>query len=105
MTDLSEENIEYLEEFIKLHNPLPETPCPSDSDMAKAKRMWDKISNCETPITSYYQFGSNSFGMISYGFYKSRSNKIYMIVAYINEVQSCHPVDSNWWFLNLNKKI
>lgn len=98
MSSLSEQNIEQVENFIASHKPN-NSICPSNSDKYSAIEEWKKISDPNTPNTFYSQFGSNSFGMTSYGFYKSRSGELYVITAFINEVTSYFKVDDSWYFL------
>ena len=40
----------------------------------------------KSPINSYLQIASNCMGMTTYGFYKANDEKIYIIVAFINEI-------------------
>jgi len=40
----------------------------------------------KSPINSYAYFASNAMGMISYGFYKANDGKIYIIVAFVNNI-------------------
>jgi hypothetical protein len=97
--ELSEENIEMIEDFISYNPPSLYLPNPSISDQENAINDWKQINEPDVPVTSYLQFGSDGYGMTSYGFYKSRSEKIYLVVAFMNNISSYHNVTSEWYFI------
>ena len=98
MSSLSEQNITMVENFIASNKPTNSIR-PSESDRYSAIEQWKKISDPNTPNTFYSQFGSNAFGMTSYGFYKSKTGELYVITAFINNVTSYFKVDNTWDFL------
>jgi hypothetical protein len=81
---LSDSNIELVENFISCNSVKSYTPGLSVSDVSNGQTCYQQILS--SPPTSYMQFGSNSFGMTSYGLYKTRSNKIYVIEAFCNNI-------------------
>lgn len=98
--NLSNENIELAEEFIKTNKCNTLSPCLSISDVANAIIEYSNIINL--PPTSYIYIGSNSYGMTSYGFYKTRNNNIYIIEAFINNINTYYD-PKNCYFLNKNE--
>ena len=96
---LSEKNITLVEEFIKNNKPSLDIPSLSEVDRACSILEWENISKPACPKTSYFQFASNAFGYTSFGFYKSKHNKIYIVEAYLNKITAYYEVDSNWHFL------
>ena len=76
---LSEENINLVEEFISSQEPSGSMPNISETDREQTINDWKTINLPETLCTSYLQFASNANGMISYGFYKTMKNEIYII--------------------------
>lgn len=93
---LSEENIKLVENFINNNNCDNLYPNLSFNDVENAKLCYQEIKNL--PITSYILFGSNAFGMTSYGFYKTKDDKIYIIEAYINKISKYYN-PNNCYFL------
>ncbi len=99
---LSEENIELAEKFI-VNNPCKKGyPCLSISDTAYAVICYQDIK--DSLPTSYILFGSNAYGCTSYGFYKTKNNKIYIIEAYINNIVSYYDTE-NCDFLLSNDNV
>ena len=98
-TKLSEQNIDMLETYIIEHKPSENIPSPSCKDQASAIECWQKITAEDVPTTTYYQFASNGFGAISYGFYKTRSGDIFIVVAYVDTIMSYHKVPPDWYFI------
>ena len=97
---LCEKNIKLVESFIQSHEPSKsDYPAISYRDQDNAIEYFNEISKEETPITSYYLFASNSMGMTSYGYYKSKEGKIFIIEAFMQEVVGYYNVDSDWYFL------
>lgn len=91
---LSESNIELVECFIK--NNEHNTICPylSYNDIEGAQYFYDQIK--QMPVTSYTLFASNANGYTSYGFYKSKENKIYIIEAFINNILSYYDINCSF---------
>jgi hypothetical protein len=84
-TRLSDSNIELVEKFIYT-NPITDfSPAISIIDTENGKKAYQQILK-ESP-TAYIHFGSNSCGMTSYGFYKTKANQIYVIQAYIGDIR------------------
>jgi hypothetical protein len=84
---LSDSNIELVENFISCNQLKTYTPGISVLDVSNGQTCYQEI--LASPPTSYMQFGSNAFGMTSYGLYKTRSNQIYVIEAFCNNI-SCY---------------
>lgn len=96
---LSDKNIELVEKFI-VDNPCKKGyPCLSVSDTAYSVICYQEILNALP--TSYMLFGSNAYGCTSYGFYKTKNNKIYIIEAFVNNI-SCYydPQKCSFLFSN-----
>jgi len=89
---LSENNIELVECFIKNNKHNITFPCLSYNDIEGAQYFYNQIK--EMPVTSYTLFASNACGYTSYGFYKSKENKIYIIEAYVNNIISYYNTDN-----------
>ena len=82
---LSEENIKITEDFIVNNACKPDYPNLCFSDLYNAQEAYNEIIKLDP--TSYVYFGSNAFGMTSYGFYKTLKNDIYIIQAYCNVIE------------------
>ena len=93
---LSEENINLVEEFISSQEPSGSMPNISETDREQTINDWKTINLPETLCTSYLQFASNANGMISYGFYKTMKNEIYIIEAYCSIIRKYYNIDNNW---------
>ena len=98
MTTLSHENIEIVENFINTHS-AGKLPHLSECDRPAAISEYKKITDQTTIATSYYKFGSDANGYTSYGYYKSKDDKIYIISAFMGNVTAYYNVDSDWYFL------
>lgn len=96
---LSEENINLVEEFISAQEPSDSMPNISETDREQTINDWKTINLPETLCTSYLQFASNANGMISYGFYKTMKNEIYIIEAYCSVIRKYYNIDNNWIML------
>ena len=99
MSQLSNKNIELLERFIETHSPSETMPSLPETYRESAIIEWEEISDPHTVPTSYYIFASASNGMTSFGFYKSKNNKIYIVKSFCNELTDYYNVDSEWSFL------
>jgi len=93
---LSESNINILEEFINLNKPNEMLPAISECYREQAIQDWKIINDDNTPNTTYLQFASAAYGMVSYGFYKTKSGCIYMITAYCNEITAYYIISPSW---------
>lgn len=99
-SSLSEYNIDLAEKAIlstKLVNDI--SPCISCRDYELAHKSWKLINKTDTPCTSYILFASNAFGFTSFGFYKAKNGNVYIIEAYINEIQKIYIPNENMSFL------
>ncbi len=98
---LSDNNIERIENLLK-GKGRSLYPSLSNRDLLPAKEAFAKIQ--DLPLHSYIVFGSNAGGMTSYGFYKSTSNKIYIIEAFCNELTTYYDSYDELWIIvnNLN---
>jgi hypothetical protein len=68
----------------------------SCNDMENGKLLYERIIN--EPISFYESFGSNAYGYSSYGLYKSKNDKIYLIVAWMQDINFCYLVENSSWF-------
>jgi hypothetical protein len=96
---LSEKYIDDVELFIKNNNPSQMLPAISECYRNQAIEDWNYINDSSTPNTTYLQFASSAMGMNSYGFYKSKSGKIYLLSAFVNSLSYYCIIDSQWEFL------
>lgn len=96
---LTEENIILVEEFIGSHEPCVSMPNISETDREQTINDWKIINLPETLCTTYLQFASNANGMISYGFYKTKKNEIYIIEAYCSVIRKYYNIDKDWIML------
>jgi hypothetical protein len=99
---LSETNIEVLEQFIANNTERDDRdslPAISERDRDDAVSDWKTINDPNTPVTTYLQFASNSHGMSSYAFYKSRNGSIFLVCAFCNNLTSYHIVPPDWYIL------
>lgn len=87
---LSEKFIEMAENAILSDKLIDEnnelTPCISLQYYDDVEEGWNWINQENISITSYILFASNAYGYTSYGFYKAKSGKIYIIQAYLNDI-------------------
>jgi hypothetical protein len=81
---LSESNIELAERFILENEVKTVNAALSIVDIENGKICYEEIKKMEP--TSYMLFGSNAYGMTSYGFYKARNEQIYIIEAFCNNI-------------------
>ncbi len=88
---LSEQFIEMAENAILSDKLIDEnndlTPCISLQYYDDAEEGWNWINRDDISVTSYLLFASNAYGCTSYGFYKAKSGKIYIIQAYVNDIE------------------
>jgi hypothetical protein len=98
---LSQSNIELLENFIASNEPNSSDFLPAISEHYRedAIKDWETINDPETPVTSYLQFASASLGMTSYGFYKTRDGRIFLINAFCSQITAYYYVTTNWSIL------
>jgi hypothetical protein len=98
---LSQSNIELLENFIATNEPYSSDLLPAISEYYRddAIKDWKTINDPNTPITSYLQFASAALGMTSYGFYKTKDGRIFLVSAWCNDLNSYYHVNSNWHIL------
>jgi hypothetical protein len=98
---LSESNIELLENFIASNKPNSSNFLPAISEHYRedAIKYWKTINDPEAPVTSYLQFASSGYGITSYGFYKTRDGRIFLINAYCNQITAYYHVTSTWSIL------
>ena len=89
---LSDANIELSEKYIFDNKCNKGYPVLSICDEANAVIGYSEIK--ELPPTSYVYFGSNAYGMTSYGFYKTRDNKIYIIEAFCNNITTYYSPEN-----------
>lgn len=94
---LTENNINLVEEAINDNKIIryESYPCISYRDYENAELMWNLISANNVPITSYLKFASNSYGLISYGYYKAKNGNIYIVEAYINHITNIYIPSEN----------
>lgn len=93
---LSENNIIILEQFIQENKVNEILPAISEYYREQAIEDWKTINDPNTPPTTYLQFADSAYGMVSYGFYKTKSGSIYMITAYCNEISAHFSVSPSW---------
>jgi hypothetical protein len=93
--------IDLIEQFIKNNKPLLDYPCLSLRDYASTRSEYFNIINNITPVYSLIPFASNAYGFTTYNFYKNSNQDIFIIVIYIDEIQSYYKIDTN----NLNWEI
>lgn len=91
-TGLSESNIELAENFISCNKLKTNRPALSIADIEFGIECYQKILSSSP--TSYMLFGSNAFGMTSYGLYKTRSGQVYVIEAFCNSIVGYHTPES-----------
>lgn len=61
----------------------------------EAEMYYKEILKETTPVTSYIRFASNGYGFQTYGFYKGRDKKIYIIDTYLEDIQKVFVPDKN----------
>jgi hypothetical protein len=96
---LSESNINYVEQFIEINKCSDNLTGISEYYREQTIKDWETINDKNTQCTTYLQFADNSYGMISYGFYKTKKEEIYIISAYCNKLTNYYNVDDNWYML------
>jgi len=98
---LSQSNIELLENFITTNEPYSSDLLPAISECYRddAIKDWKTINEPNTPVSSYLQFASAGAGMTSYGFYKTKDGRIFLVSAWCNNLNSYYNVNSNWYIL------
>ena len=95
---LSKSNVELLENFIASNQACSSDFLPAISEYYRedAIKDWETINDPETPVTSYLQFAYAALGMTSYGFYKTRDGRIFLINAFCSQISAYYTVTSNW---------
>ncbi len=98
---LSQSNIELLENFIATNQPYSSDLLPAISECYRndAINDWKTINEPETPVTTYLQFASAALGMTSYGFYKTKDQRIFLVSAWCNELNSYYEITPTWHLL------
>jgi hypothetical protein len=98
---LSETNIELLENFIATNEPYSSDLLPAISECYRndAINDWKTINDPDTPVTTYLQFASAALGMTSYGFYKTKDGRIFLVTAWCSELNCYYHVNSTWHIL------
>ena len=86
MSELSTENIEFIENYITTKPPLTYLPSLSYPNVVKANRAYETITKPDVPSTTYIYFASNPNGYSRYGYYKSRGGEIYLLTEFLNEI-------------------
>lgn len=72
------------DKLIPENSPIP--PSISHQYYDDVKEGWEWINRDDVPVTSYKLVASNANGLATYGFYKAKSGKIYIINAYLNNI-------------------
>jgi hypothetical protein len=97
--NLAEKAIELAEEAIKSNKLMPieknDMLSISYRDYDYADLAYKNIIKESTPVTSYSIFGGNALGMQSYGLYKARDGKVYIIDAFLGELRRVFIPDKN----------
>jgi hypothetical protein len=94
MCDLSECQIQELEEFILNHNPKPFAQAISISDLQYGRKMYIKYKTSPGPI--YVIFGCSS--ITNYTWYKSPTGKTYAFEVSYQEPYNYDVVEDDQWF-------
>lgn len=95
---LSQENIELIENFIATNEQHSSDFLPAISEKYReyAIESWNYINDIQTSPTSYIQFAEGAYGMSSYGFYKSKNERVFLINAFCNQPISYYDVPPTW---------
>jgi len=107
MSSLTEENINTIEKFIEENSSSLEDP---NYEPSISMQYFDNVIECwkyiqEAPETYYFQFASNAMGMSSFGFYKAKSGTIYIVEAFMNNIQHvCVPSNRMYFMQGLVKE-
>jgi hypothetical protein len=73
----------------------------SNRFIERANKLFTEMSLSSTQNGSYCIFAEDSFGYITYGFYKSLNGKIYIIISSLNQISSVkQPIDLDWLKVN-----
>ncbi len=95
---LSQANIERAEEAINTKLQ----PIENNYKLSISYQYYDIAEICykeiikeTSPVTSYTRFASNGYGYQSYGFYKARDGKIYIIETFIENINGVYIPDKN----------
>lgn len=99
---LSKEQTDIIEEFILTGKNS--YPAISNRDLANGKQMYLSMKNEVGPI--YNIFGSDGYGYVCYGLYKSLSGKMYVTTLHTSfpndetrhEFSSCIEIQDETWF-------
>lgn len=62
---------------------------------AFAKLGYTEMLKETTKVTSYLQFAFNAGGMRTYGFYKAKNSKIYIIDSWLGDIENIFIPDKN----------
>ncbi len=90
---LDEDAINSVEKFVTIWHPIEE-PSISDYYKANVNVSWNYINNNSIENT-YVPFAENSYGMIEYGFYKSKKGIIYGIMSYCGSITNYFLISEN----------
>ena len=96
---LSQYNIERVEEALKSDklqdidkNYYLSISCQYYDD---AEFCYKEMIKESTPVTSYLRFAANGYGFQTYGFYKARDGKVYIVDTYLENIQKIFVPDKN----------
>jgi hypothetical protein len=98
MSQISQQLIDNIETSILSNKLMPKDsdnlPTISFRDYEEAKIGWNIMK--EAYKNDYFLFASNSQGMTSYGFYKANNGDIYIIEAFVGEIQKIYIPSKKW---------
>ena len=98
---LSQNYIDYAEKAVKSSllttDDIFKKSILSIADYERLKEMWIMIR--DDTINSYYQFAEYASGMKSYGLYKANNGEIYIIEAFLNEIEQIYTISKKFEFL------
>jgi hypothetical protein len=89
---LSESNINLAETYILNNKPKDGYPVLSLCDAEFAKEIYNDF--IKEPVTSYSLFGSNAYGMTSYGFYKTKDERVFILEAFVNNLTGYYEINN-----------
>lgn len=93
---LSDTTINILEQYIQENQPSEILPAISECHREQAITDWNTINAQETLPTTYLHFANSAYGMTSYGFYKTRDGRIFLVNAFCGEITAYYKVLPNW---------
>jgi len=99
---ITEGMITMLDDFMSSGEVSP-YPAISNSDLKYGKKLYNKMVT--EPGPDYQIIGSDGCGYTSYGIYKSKENKIYIVTARTSfshvpgtKISSCILINDDRWF-------